>query len=960
MHRHNIKNITFPTDLPLKFRFIGLVTLWACLALAVPFSIPVAHAVTNAEFKQAEEAYEKALINFHNAQIPEAKIHLKNALKANSRHLSSRILMAEILIKEGDGAGAEVNLNFARDRGADNNSLIVLFGYAYILQGKNKYLLDNIRSGSRDDNIEAKIFYLRGRAYFGHKRLANAKRSYQQALEINPLLQKATLGLAQVAAVHKKFTLAMTYIDSVLASPDPEPDAWVLKAKIYKQRGFAKNAIEAINEALTLDDRNILSRLTRAALYIDTKKFDNAEKDVDFILDKYPREPRAKYLKAIIAATRGDLTLSKSNMTEIINTLRSLPPEVMNASPVYHYLAGLANFHFGNLDAARESLQQYLKLEKNDIGAMRLLGALELQAGDPLAANVVLSKADFNQPANPTILTLLGLVYLELGNVDKANFYLETVTRLRPESPTGLTNLARGNMAAGSFGAAIDNLLRAEQHNLDDRDIKLLLVKAYQKASQFEKAAAIVGKLLEKQPENVYLLNLYGTAIGLAGDLVEARKNYVKALKLDKNNISSLIHLSRLDVVEGKPARAIEGLRDQLERIPDDYALMLELGNIYKLLKDRDNALFWYKKALSINRNDFVTLNHLIGGYLMNNDTRSAIEAASAFIDRFPKHARAYSLRGKLFQEAGRPNEAIRNFHLAVEYAVKRGDALLALANAQIKGNNRKAAAKTLMKAIAWDPDLSDAYIILIRMAIEDAHRKKGFELIGHLRRITRADNPSADILAGDLHVVLDEYDQAENAYLSALEIGDNPLAVMGLYQVYQKSDRRAKAIAILEDWHEKYPKDMVFSMTLGNAYKKDGQIGKSVEFHEKLLAEHPRRPTVLNNAASVNFLVGNEDKALEYARRANALMPDNATILDTLAWIESRRGNPDIALPLLRKALILRFSDPEIKYHLAITLDKLGRRGEALKLLTEAVTSRTAFPERPDAERILKQWREH
>ena len=679
---------------------------------------------------------------------------------------------------------------------------------------------------------------------------------------------------------------------------------------------------------------------------------------MEFILDKYPREPRAKYLKAIIAATRGDFTISKSNMTDIINTLRSLPPKVMNANPTYHYLSGLANFQFGNLDEARVSLQQYLKLEKDDISAMRLLGALELKAGDALAANVVLSKADLNQPNNPTILTLLGLVYMELGNVDKANFYLKTVTKLLPESTTGLTNLAKGEIKAGSFNAAIDNLLRAEKHNLNSVDVKLLLVKAYQQSRQFKKAAEIVRALKEKQPENVYLLNLYGTAIGLTGDLKAARENYEKALMLDKTNITSLIHLARMDVIAGKSAAAIDDLRNQLEKIPNDYALMLELGNIYKLLKDSKNALFWYKKAHSINGNDFITLNHLISGYLMSGNTRSSIEATTEFLDRFPKHTRAYSLRGNLYQKAGNTNEAIRDFQLAVEYAVKRGDALLELAQAQIKGNARKAATKTLMKAVAWDPDLSDAYIALIRLAIEDANSKNGFELISHLRRITKENNPSPDILTGDLNIALSEYDQAEKSYLSALEIGDYPLAVMGLYQVYLKSGQMKKAISTLEDWHSKYPKDVLYAMSLGNAYKKDGQIEKSVEFHEKLLVDYPRVPIVLNNAASVNYMIGNKDKALDYARQANELLPNNANILDTLAWIKSRRGNPEDALPLLRKALVLRFSDPEIKYHLAMTLDKLDRRGEAMKLLTEALASRDDFPEKDDARQTLKQWR--
>ncbi len=966
MHQNNkmlknslvmLKNGHFKIKSP--YKIIGLATLCACIALTAPAALSPAYAITNGQIRQAEEAYEKALVSFHGGDTAAAKIYLKNALKANPRHLSSRILMAELLIKNGDGSGAEVHLNYARERGADFNSLIVPFGYSYILQGRNKYLLDNIINGNRDNNIEAEISYLRGRAYFGHKQIANAKRSYQQAIDRKPDFQKAILGLAQIAATYEKYAQAMDYIDTVLAFPDPDPNAWILKAKIYKQRGSIDQAITAINQALEKDNSNILSRITRAALYIDKKNFEDAEKDVDFILDKYPREPRAKYLKAIITAVRGDLTLSKSNMTEIINTLRSLPPQVMTTSPIYYYLAGLTNFQFGDLDEARDSLQKYLKLENKDVSAMRLLGALELQAGDPRAANVILTNANRTQQNNPTTLTMLGLVYLKLGNIEKANYYLESVTKILPDSSDSLANLARGKMAAGSFETAINNLLKAEQHNLDNIDIKLLLVKAYQQSKQYGKAVDIIRELRKKEPENIYLLNLYGTAVGLNGNLKEARSSYEKALDLDKNNIVGLIHLARMDVLEGKSSNAINDLRQRLTQVPNDPALMLELGNIYKIIKDPKEALFWYKKAYSINNKNLSTLSHLIDGYLINNDSASAIQVTNEFLGRYPKNSEALGLLGKLYQEAGNPTEAIRAFSLAVDYAIKRGAALQALAKAQLKNNDIKSATKTLQKAIAWDPDLSEAYIALIKLYIRNIEGDKGFDLLSHLRTITQPSNPAADILTGDLHMALRNYEQAEISYQAALKIGDTPLATMGLYKVYQQSGRMNKAITTLEDWHDKYPQDMRTALALGNAYKRDGQITKAVSFLEKLLVSQPDMPIILNNAATANFAIGNEDKALEYAKRANSILPNNANILDTLAWIESQRGKPEIALPLLRKALVLQFSNPVIKYHLAMTLDKLNRRGEARKLLAEALSSRTDFPEKKAAKATLKQWLE-
>ncbi len=955
--QRNKKHADSGLSLPLKLRFSGLVSLLAAAMLLTPVVTGPLWAINADQPAQVEKDYEKALISFHNHENKKAAIHLKNALKANPVHLPSRILMAEILIEQGDGAGAEIELNFSRERGADKDRLIVLFGRAYILQGKNKYLLSVIHNGNREDNIETEISYLRGRAYFGDKKLANAKRSYQEALDRNPLFHKAKIGLAQVAAIHKQYGLALQYIDSALSTGEPNPGAWLLKAKIFKLRGFNKEALEAINTALSLDDGNVLSRLTRAALYIDQKDFDKASDDVDIILKKIPREPRARYLKAVISAAQGNFSESKSNMTEIINILRSVPPELMKANPTYYYLSALTNFQFGNLDEAREHLQKYLKVERNDISAMRLLGALEIQAGDFLAANIVLLRANRDQPDNPTILTMLGMTYLELGNNEKANYYLEQVTRLLPSSSEGLTNLARGRMAIGSFDEAIKNLLKAEQHNFNSLDVKLLLVKAYQQSRQYDKAITIVRKLKDQEPENAALLTLYGTAMGLAGHHSEARKSYQQALTLDQNNITSLIHLSRMDVLAGNSDLALDSLRNQLKKSPDNPVLMQELGDIYKRLGDVRNALIWYEKAYLVNMKNFAALSNLVEGHILNNDSKSAIEVTSEFIRRFPKHADAYILTGKLYQRTGNPARAIKNFKLAADYAVKRGNALLILANAQLDNNDRSAARKTLHKAVAWDPELTEAYVALIKMAITDRDRENGFALIQHLRTITDDSDPAADILTGDLHLALKDFPKAEQAFLSALKTGDNPLAVMGLNKAYQKSGQINKAIAALEDWHGKYPEDLRVALSLGNAYKRAGQIKKAVDFHERLLESSPDMPLILNNAATTNFTAGYKDRAREYARRANEIMPDNAAILDTLAWIESRSGKPDVALPLLRKALVLQFSDPEIKYHLAITLDMLNRRAEAQKLLAEAVASRSDFPEKPAARATLKLW---
>ena len=940
----------------MAFEFTNLraVACAAIISLAITATIPAGALAAGSD---ASSAYEKALTSFHEDKYEETFIHLKNALKADPQHIPSRILLAETLIAAGDGAGAEIELEFARAYGADLDRLAVLFGRSYVLQSKFDRLLETIRSGNRDRRIETEIAFLRGEAYFGQRKLANADRSYAAALELSPDYHIAKLGRAKVASVRKQYGKAMEFIDSALESLIPDPNAWLMKSKIYKIRGYNQEALDAVNEALAIDESHLAARLTRAALFIDQRQLDRAEKDVDFILELIPREPRAKYLKAIIRAARGNEEESRTTMNEVINTLRAVPEEVMKTNPSYYYLAGLTNFQFGNLDEARQFLQDYLKMERDDVSAMRVLGALELQAQDPVAASIILTQADRTQANNPTILTLLGISYLEMGNTSKANRYFERVVGLVPESAQSHTNLARGKMAAGSMQEAIQSLIRAEQHNLDSTTVKLLLAQAYQRAGEHERAIEIVRSLKDKAPDNSFINELYATAVGFAGNRDEARTYLEKAIELDPDNLNAHIRLARMDVVDGKADLAIDRIKKKMAELPEAYNLMVELGDIYKNTGQGDQALQWYQKAYSMDSNNAITLSKVVGMLELSGDLDAAIKTAEEFTNRFPEDKDIYTMIGDLQMKANNPNKAIDAYELAVEYSINRGAALMTLARAELAIRDRKGAESSLKKAIAWDPELKEAYIALLHMTIEDKDRLNGLELLKPLRRLTDG-SPAADILEGDLHMAVGDTAAAEKSYTAALKVGDSPLAMLGLFRAYKDSGQLSKGIAKLKAWTAKYPEDLVAAMTLGNAYKLDKQHNKALDHYEELLRTYPNMPALLNNAANLHYDLGNKDKALSYAQRALSLAPESVNIMDTLAWIETRNGNPEKALPLLRKALVLDYSSPEIKHHLAVTLDKLDRRSEARKMLAEALQSDQAFDGRGDAQKLFDSWK--
>ncbi|HBY86959.1 MAG TPA: hypothetical protein DEO86_13920, partial [Colwellia sp.] len=359
--------------------------------------------------------YEEALIAFQNEEYSSAIIHLKNIIQENSDHMPSRVLMAQILITQGNGSAAQIELDRARDGKVDNDRLITLYGQAYVLQGKYDEAIAMAKLGQRNEQIESELLLIRGQAYIGKKQYNLADKAFISALSLKPKDQLALLGRAQIALQASEVSQALSYIDLSLTSVKPFINGWILKSKILHRLGDRQGALLAINEALKINDKHLSARLTKAMLHIELQEYQQAVPHVDYILNEIPNEPRAGYLKAVINASLSSNdsgTTDNNKLTEVIATLAAVPPEVMRNTPDYYFLAGLTNFQFGNLNDAHRYLSYYLSYVEFDIDSVRMLASIEIEQGDLNSARNLLTKTNVARPGNPDILTLLGLTYL--------------------------------------------------------------------------------------------------------------------------------------------------------------------------------------------------------------------------------------------------------------------------------------------------------------------------------------------------------------------------------------------------------------------------------------------------------------------------------------------------------------------------------------------------------------------
>ncbi|MDO6445823.1 PEP-CTERM system TPR-repeat protein PrsT [Colwellia sp. 1_MG-2023] len=920
--------------------------------LAFGISVLLSGSIVAAQ-SSSNEPFENALKSFYMEDLNAAVIHLKNALKNNPKHLPSRILMAEILIAQGDGAGAEIELEFAEQGNADDKKILLLMLEAYLLQNKFDQVIDKAIPLPESDKLSSDILVLKGRALFNKNNAVLAKEEYENALKLNPKNPDALLGLAQVAYKRNQFDDALKNIQHTLELAPLNTNAMQIKASIHQIQGDIELAVKAISEAISINAKHFPALLTRASIYIEQQKFTEGLADVNVILKDIPNEPRANYLKAIITNALGLSEEFSKTTSHLDIVLTGMPDDIMKENPIYYYLAGLVNFNQGEFLKAQDDLRDYLSIVSDDIRAIKLIAQVEFALNEAYSAKNHLIKARLLDPDDVQIWSLLGKAYHLTGEVEKAELYFADVVKALPLSANAFLDLGNLQLNMGQTNKAIENLVKAKELSQDNPQFTFKLSQAYQQSKQFEKALDIIVTLINADPNSSFLYLQQGTLLGTLNKHIEARESFNQALSLDENNIEAIVHLSRMDMIEGKVTNARTRLLAKLETFPEQAMLLVELGNTFTQKSEIDQARNYYEKAYSLNRDSTLAVNKVLDIYSAKNDIEKSISVAAEFISRNNKNAQIQQRLAGFYLANKKFDKATNSFQLAVKHAADKSAMLSAFADAQLQMRNPEAAIGNLQKAIAWNENHISAYLKLIGLLARNNHEEEAFRVINSLT--TKIEFPALILaLKGDVFLQIEKYSEAEKFYRESLVLDQSQKTILSLSQALIAQNKLDEAIDILTERHAKGPKNTVIAIALADTYVLNDQVKKAAELYDSQIELNGSMPILLNNASIVNISLGETDKALKFAKQAFEKLPNNVAIMDTMAWAYTKSKQPEKALNLFRNALAIESDNAEIKYHLAVNLVMLKRENEAIKYLKEATGSSQDFSEKEHAKKLL------
>ena len=234
------------------------------------------------------------------------------------------------------------------------------------------------------------------------------------------------------------------------------------------------------------------------------------------------------------------------------------------------------------------------------------------ESGDPDGAAGLcasLLEADKN---NYGALYLLGSILGEQGNLPNAILYLKRAVALKPDKPLAHLNLAHVfNQSGCPHDAlpAIESYIAIVQ---DNSEAHVLRAEIFSKLKKFEEAARSCARAIELQADFAEAYNIRGSALKNLGRLDEALVCYDKAVTLKpdyaeaySNRGNTLEDRMRIDDAIASYAKAI-ALK------PNFAGAYRNRASVYNNLKRFDEAIVDYREALTLDP----TLEYLLGDYM--------------------------------------------------------------------------------------------------------------------------------------------------------------------------------------------------------------------------------------------------------------------------------------------------------------------------------------------------------
>jgi putative PEP-CTERM system TPR-repeat lipoprotein len=883
---------------------------------------------------------------FDAGDLKSASLELKNALQREPNNALARFLLGRVYLKAGNFVSAEKELKRAGELGYRGYDYDFAVNTLRLQQRRYQEVLDQLSSEIEiDSEIKKDLFAARAAALLGLGQFDEASAIFDLILTDGPHIY-SLIGKARIAMSLGDPDTAREYLDRAMEM-DPDDAALIgLDAEyLFLQRNF-EAAKSRFAEAITLNPGRLRYQVGKIHSHLALNELEDADRIVSQLVEAKPNNNVIALQEAIVKFSLADFLRAKSAADQVLSSVEDHSQSLL--------IAGLSAYQLGEFQQARRRLETYLIKNPTHVQARTALGAALLNLGYADEAYELVGSSDIEMPENTAFLAVLTGAAFGAGDPRAGVRYLEKLAKKSPDSFEIHERLGSTRMALGDFNGAMEAFARAKEIDPHQREIYNKLFLAHLQQNDFEKALEVGNEAIELFPDAAIGYTLTGIATMSAGDHELARKAFEKALDQEPGAIEATTNLVNLLRLSGQRDEAERILEIAVEEHPGHLRTLLTYAAIKDSEGDYAHAEKLLRQAVDYNplamRPYILLARHL----LRRNRPAEALTVSGEALANNPSNFGLLSVVGTAQLLMGDTTGALATFEDQASFYPNNPSVQQSLMVVREQNDDLEGALAAADRAIALG---SDTVTVRLGRALYLALLGRGDESKQDLRDL-KADFPdNVEIMYVEGRVALFEKRTADALAITkrafALQPSTKTLAEM--VRALVAHGETDKAITAMDNWLSDHPQDMLIHNTVAEVLIMSGRYRDAIERYRAILAIAPDSSRTLNNLAWLYTELGESREAVPLARKALFLNASDPAVADTLAIALLASGQSAEALAILESARLAPSANPSIHFHYTQALLENGKKTQAIEELETLLDSPGEFPERQEAEQLLR-----
>jgi tetratricopeptide (TPR) repeat protein len=562
-----------------------------------------------------------ALLELRLGRRGDAESYLDRALEKDPESLRSSVLLSKLKMSTGDLPAAEKILREAALRSPNSPDAWVALGNFYAVNDRISDAVEALGSALRVKPQYALALISMAEVQYRAGQKERAEETFRQISALPDPRYEPLYG-SYLFAVGKRDAALGEF--ERLARKHPKDRAGRTRLiETYLALGRVGDAEQVITRALKENPKDSDALLSRAYLWMLRRNYNEAQSDVNRVLQFQPRSAEAHFLLSKIQQARGYRQSERQELTDALQ----INPDLLAVR-----LALAENLALQSPKDALELLDKAPRRQSREVPLIVARNSCLLALGRNEEARKSLDAA-LMRARTPELLVQDGVLWLRLQQYDKGRAALKEAIEERPTDPR----------------------------------IVDLLARTYVAQKQPARALEFVREHAQKHAGAARIQQLLGAWLQRSGKLSEARAAFLSAKSADPAFLEADVALALLDIREQKNEAARQRLIAVLAANPSDTRARIVLAFVDESTHNYEAAVEQYRQILSSEPENILALNGL--AYDLTEFAKKPDEAlkyAQKAKELAPSDPRVADTLGWIYYQKGVYQSAVKQLEAAV------------------------------------------------------------------------------------------------------------------------------------------------------------------------------------------------------------------------------------------------------------------------------------------------------